>query len=53
MMQFLSNLGEVFSDEEALEFVLYALGIKKPFGEDQKGSISKHIDLSQIEKISG
>ena len=31
MLQFLTSLGEVFSEDEAQDFILYALGIKKPF----------------------
>ncbi len=54
MIQFLTSLGEVFTEDEAHEFVLYALGIKKPFQEGQKTTVtSKLIDQSQIAKISG
>jgi hypothetical protein len=47
MIQFLTSLGEVFTVDEAHEFVLYALGIKKPFQEGQKTTVtSKLIDQS-------
>ncbi len=53
MHEFLKSLGEVFSEEEAQEFIEYATGVKSNYYETGKPSRSstKMIEIKRVVEI--